>query len=461
MRTALTAPLGDATLIGLAAGGLLAAALACAVFAALLFWLVMIAASAAAILFLAFRFTAAFTAAWLLVASASLEMTAVDLLGEAYYQPTIALVKGIGIGLAAISVLRYGPRLDPFNPALAWTAMFATGLAHGLWPGLSAADSLRSLIGSVAPFVFGFSRLSWRWAQTVIRTTVWTPLLSVAAGAVCDAAGLRPLFVNSGGWRLAGLGHPAFLAGVTETAVYACLIELYRNGRRGDLALLGANLLVLLLTGARAPLSLALAVVGLSLLLVRAPAFPARHRLLLMLGGAAALPLAAVGVFGLVPTDASTVRAFEVLTTNFDNLSGRQLLWPNFESAAAESPWLGWGVGAGNVIIPSDSPIARLLQTWAAHNEYLRIEVEGGQIGRALLVLLMVLWVRSHTVRLRASDRTVMRLAFLALAVHAVTDNVLISTPACVLFAFATAVFARGAWEQAAHAGLMHRGAKA
>jgi O-antigen ligase len=225
--------------------------------------------------------------------------------------------------------------------------------------------------------------------------------------------------------------------------------------------LLGANLLLLLLTGARAPLSLALAVVGLSLLLVRAPAFPRRSRVLLILAGATALPLAAVAVFGLVPTGASVVRAFEVLTTNLGNLSGRQLLWPNFEAAAAASPWLGWGVGAGNVVIPSYGPIARLLQTWAAHNEYLRIAVEGGQIGRTLLVLLLILWVRGHTARLCPSDRTVMRLAFLALAVHAVTDNVLISTPACVFFAFATAVFARGAWEHESKVRLLHTGARA
>jgi hypothetical protein len=35
-------------------------------------------------------------------------------------------------------------------------------------------------------------------------------------------------------------------------------------------------------------------------------------------------------------------------------------------------------------------------------------------------------------------------LAFIAYAGHASTDNVLISTPACVLFAFVAAVFARG-----------------
>ena len=45
-----------------------------------------------------------------------------------------------------------------------------------------------------------------------------------------------------------------------------------------------------------------------------------------------------------------------------------------------------------------------------------------------------------------------MRLAFAAFAVHAYTDNVLIATTACVFFAFAIAVFARGAREREAHA---------
>jgi O-antigen ligase len=166
-----------------------------------------------------------------------------------------------------------------------------------------------------------------------------------------------------------------------------------------------------------------------------------------ILTGAAALPLAAALVLGLLPSDLSSVRVVQILTTNFDNLSGRQLLWPNFEHAAAGSQWLGWGVGAGNFIIPEGSPVAKLLQTWAAHNEYLRVEVEGGQLGRASLILFLFFWVRHHTAPLCRSDRAIMRLVFVAFAVHAFTDNVLISTPACVLFAFASAVFARGALE--------------
>jgi O-antigen ligase len=447
MRVAIQTQLHDAALVNVAAAGFLVFSLACAVFAPSLFWLLLAAAAASGVIFLAFRFTPLFTVAWLLVTSASLEMTAVDLLGQDAYQPTIAVIKAIGIGLAIVAVLRYGLRIDPFNPAFAWAVMFAGGMTHGLWPGLTAGESLRSLVGSVVPFTFGFSRLSRPWAHAIIRATCWSPLIAVSAGAVAAAAGLRPLFVNSGGFRLSGLGHPAFLAGICETAVYACLLELYRDGRRRDFCLLGGNLLLLLLTGARAPLTLALAVVGVSLVAVRSAAFPARYRLLLILAGTAGLPLVAALALGLLPADISGVRAFQVLTTNLDNLSGRQLLWPNFEQAAAGSPWLGWGVGAGNMIIPQDDPVAKLLQTWAAHNEYLRIEVEGGQLGRALLVALMILWVRRHTAPLCRSDRAIMRLVFVALAVHAFTDNVLISTPACVLFAFATAVFARGRLE--------------
>ena len=442
----------DLAPIRTAALGLLGVAAGCAVFAPPLFWLLLSGTAAVGMLFLVWCHLVLASAVWLLVAGATLEMVLSDLIGPAAFQPTIAAVKAAGLLLAGLAVLRYGLLPDLFNPALAWVAIFVGGLAHGLWPGLSAGDSVRSLAGSVAPFVFGFSRLSMPWAQAVIRTTRWIPPIVVAAGAMLAATGLHPLFVQSGGARLAGLSHPAFLAGICQAAVYACLLEFYRGGRRGDLALLGGNLLLLLLTGARAPLSLTLAVVMLTLGLVRSPAVSAQRRRLLILAGVAGLPLLAVLAFGLLPGDLTAVRAFNVLVSDWDNLSGRQMLWPNFEQAAAGSPWFGWGVGAGNAIIPPGSEVALLLHTWAAHNEYLRVAVEGGALGRALLIGLMVLWVRGHSATLAASERRIMRLVFLALAVHAFTDNVLISTPACVLFAFATAVFARGRIEAAADA---------
>jgi O-antigen ligase len=324
-----------------------------------------------------------------------------------------------------------------YNPAFAFGAMFVTGLAHGLHPDLTPAASLRSLLGSIAPFAFAFSRLSPNWGRAIVRATTLIPLLSVVAGAALDMAGLRSLFQDSGGMRLAGLGHPAFLAGFCLAAIYACLIELYREGRSRWMLLLGLNFLILVLTGARAPLAYGAAVTVLTLGFVRSNVFAMRLRLLPVLLAGCLLPLALV-----LAQNMPGLRLFQVLSGGPTNWSGRDLLWPPFQEAAVRSPWFGWGIGAGNAIIGPDSKLAMLIQAHAAHNEYLRMSVEGGQLGCGLLIGLFVLWVVHHTRRLCRTDKAIMRLAFIAFAAHAYTDNVLIATTACVFFTFAIGVFA-------------------
>jgi O-antigen ligase len=403
------------------------------------FWLPLALLAAGGVGILAYRNTIAFCVAWLLIAGATLEMTLSDMVGIELYQSVIAAVKASGIILALLCMLRYGLYPDVFNPALAFVAMFGFGLMHGLHHDLSTADSVRSLVGSAAPFAFAFSRLSPRWGRAIVRATAWIPLMSVAAAAALALAGLRPLFYESGGERLAGLGHPAFLAGLCLAAIFACLIELYRDGESRWMLLLAVNFVILALTGARAPMAYAVAVTGLTLIFVRATAFPPRCRILPILVAACLLPALVV-----LASHLTEIRLFNVLSSEASNLSGRELLWPPFEQAAAGSPWFGWGVGAGNAIIPPDSEVARQIQSWAAHNEYLRMLVEGGQVGRTLLIAMFVLWAIQHTRRLCRTDRAIMRLVFLAFAAHAYTDNVLISTTACVFFAFVTAVFARG-----------------
>lgn len=425
-----TAPLTAAAL-------LLAVALGCGLILPAVFWAALAASTIAGIGLLAFLHPTRFCVAWLLIAGMSLEMTFADEVGDAMFQPVIAAVKGTGIALAIICALRFGPRLDPFNPVWAYLAILAVGLVHGLHPGLTPGDSIRSFVGSAAPFAFCFCRLPRTWPHAMIRAVAWCPSVAIAASVPLAVAGIRPLFVDSGGARLGGLGHPAFLAGVCLAAIYACLILLYRHGRRRDLALLLVNFALLLLTGARAPLAYAVAVTCLSLATIRSTVFPLHRRLLLILAGTAAAPLLL-----LFAGDLSDIRLFNVVTNYAGDLSGRGLLWPAFEAASAQSPWFGWGIGAGNAVIPPDGPIARILHTWAAHNEYLRMEVEGGQVGRAAFIGLFAAWVVVHTRVLRPADARIMRLVFAAFACHAVTDNVLISTPACVLFALAAAVFA-------------------
>lgn len=419
-----------------------AAAAGCVLLAPMALWPLLAASAGFAVLFLAFRHTVGFCVVWLLIAGSTLEMTLGDWFGIELYQPIIAAVKAAEIGLGLICVLRFGPRMDLFNPAFAYLFIFAGGLIHGLHPGLTAADSLRSLIGSAAPFVFCFARVPLAWARGMIRMTGYIPILTVTAGALLAIAGLRPLFMESGGWRLAALSHPAFLGGFCLAAIYAGLFEVLRNGRRLDLGLIGVNFIILLATGARAPMMFA-AAVGLAVLLAtRSPAFPIRLRVGLMLGLLALLPLLALSASAL-----PEVRLFNVLTSETANLSGREILWPLFERAAEQSPWLGWGLGAGNVIIDPGSDVAELIGSRAAHNEYLRMSVEGGEIGRILLILCFLFWGLRGSARLPRDEKLLMRLVFAAFAGHAYTDNVLISTSACIFFTLITAVFARARLE--------------
>ncbi len=425
------------SIVGVAAM-FLAALVACSLIAPPLFTVLLASLVVAGIVFLAFCFPTPFCVAWLLVTGVTLEMALHDLIGDASFQPAIAVIKGIEILLGLICMARFGPVLDPLCPAWAFLAMTGAGLIHGLYPGLTPADSVRSMIGSMAPFAFCFVRVPRSWTEAMIAATKWAPIFAVVAGVPFAATGLRPLFVDSLGVRLGGLGHPAFLANVCLPAIYACLIQLYREGRRADMALLIANFVILILTGARAPAAYAVLVTGISLMSIRSGVFAAGDRRLLILGGLTAAPILFV-----LAGELGDFRLFNVALNQTGNLSGREYLWPVFENAAARSPWFGWGIGAGNVVISPQGRIAQLLRTWAAHNEYLRMQVEGGMIGETLLVGLFAGWAFIRTRGLAAADRRIMRLAFIALGFHAMTDNVLISTPACVMFAFAAAVFAR------------------
>jgi hypothetical protein len=93
--------------------------------------------------------------------------------------------------------------------------------------------------------------------------------------------------------------------------------------------LIAINLVILLLTGARAPAAYAAVVIGGSLLLAPGSAVTRAHRLVLIAGGLTAIP--ALLVLG---QSYHSVRLLEVLSSNADNLSGRQLLWPMFEAVS-------------------------------------------------------------------------------------------------------------------------------
>jgi O-antigen ligase len=374
------------------------------------------------------RFPVAATVLWVLAVE-----TTPDLWFSGAHETIIDVEKGSGIVLVVLLGLRFGWRRDRYNPGFAFGAMFFTGLLHGLYPGLTLLSSLRSLVGSAAPFAFGFVKTEAKFRRAVVRVVTLGPLVNIAAGAALSALHLHAIYtIEDNVFRLAGAGLPAFLGGFALIAIYAGLLEMLRPQpplRIFEPALLTLNFTILLLTGARTPLALAtLLILGVLL---------AKRRLMALAAAGAMLAIAVLflGQF-------SFIRAVDLIRVGqAGNLSNRDLIWPYFETAIAASPWLGWGVGAGKMVVPVTHGIAQLIGTNAAHNEYLRIGCEGGLFGLGLLILCMALWAVRGARQLPIAESWLIRVVFIAFAVHSATDNTLIATTSSVMFIWITAVF--------------------
>jgi hypothetical protein len=393
----------------------------------------------ACILGLAVKFPAHATAAWVLLLEAMPEFWLPG--GAGAHEAIIGAEKAAGVVLALILALRAGARMDRYNPVFACLWMFVAGLAHGLFPGLSLQESLRSLVGSIGPFAFGFARLPEKFCQKVVRTVILAPFWSVACGAALQAAGLHAMFDATGGTpRLTGPGEAPFLAGFALIGIYAGLIAFQERPSRREILLLLGNFMILLATGARAPLALAV-LVGAAAFLLPNERFSAGGRL------SFAAAIGAVASLGFIfASSLGFLRVVDLAQAGqATNLSNRGLTWPFFQAAIHTSPWVGWGVGAGKIVIPIHSALSGLIGTNAAHNEYLRIGAEGGWIGVFLLAALMALWAWRGSAAMPAPQRWLMRVIFLAFAIHSWTDNTLIATTSSVLFLWVSVVFATAA----------------
>jgi O-antigen ligase len=379
------------------------------------------------------------TICWMLMVETSPDIWLAGLMGG--YETIIAAAKAGGIVLALALAVRNGPKSDRYNPAFAYIPMFITGLAHGLYPGLSVLSSLRSLAGSAAPFAFGFARLPAGWCRAVIRTAIAGPAFVVLFGFALQAAGIHPAYdIGTGALRLGGSGEPPFLAGFTLIGIYAGLLDFCAAAGRWNIVWLAVNFAILIATGARAPLALAALVSAFAFFSPKAVT-DARARLMGLAAAGAAVSAAIIFAAQL-----SFLRVFQLAEAGqAGSLSNRDLVWPLFEAAFANSPFVGWGVGAGKFVLPNTDALSTAIGTNAAHNEYLRIGVEGGAPGLALLIALISLWAWRGSRNLPPPQRALMRVIFFAFAVHSATDNTLIATTSSIFFIWVSAVFATAA----------------
>jgi hypothetical protein len=172
----------------------------------------------------AMRFPVAATVCWIFAIE-----TTPDLWFSGPHEALIGVEKGAGVALVVLLGFRFGWRRDRYNPGFAFATMFFTGLLHGLYPGLTLLSSLRSLIGSAAPFAFGFVKMTPQLRRAVVRSVTVGPLVNILAGIILNLLHLHAIAAMEGNvFRLAGAGLPAFLGGFALIAIYAGLMQISR-----------------------------------------------------------------------------------------------------------------------------------------------------------------------------------------------------------------------------------------
>jgi O-antigen ligase len=357
-----------------------------------------------------------------------------------------AVMKVVPFALAAVLLLRYGPSSAINWPFIAYTAIAAVSIVVlPIGRIVTTGEMIRSFIGSTAPFVLGFClapKRIWTW---IIRGATLVPLISAFASLFTHVAGLYPAIdlLN----RFQGMHSAPFLAGFCETAIFAATIEYMRGFKPIWLIIGGLDLAVMLATQARMPLATVVIFIGLVFLLSNRHIFPLRRKVDLVMGG---------GVPGLLLLSPVIAFAMQRFISQGTDTSGRDLMWPYFLEAIENRPLFGYGLGAGKLLVDPDDPLIKLLGTTAAHNEYLRLSVDGGIIGCAAIFLSLIAWMWWGSRGLGSRERLVLRAALFGILLHSGFDNTLIATTSVMQFCVISAILARGRVE-AKEAGVQRR----
>ncbi|MGG5811210.1 O-antigen ligase family protein [Falsiroseomonas sp. CW058] len=367
-----------------------------------------------------------------------------------------AVVKVIPFGIAAMLCLRYG-----FAPAINWPFLAFTAVAMVSLVVLpmgrisTTGEMVRSFIGSTAPFIIAFAAAPRSLWSALCKGVVLLPLVSVAFGLVTTVLGLHPAFDQN--WRLQGLHSPPFLAGFCVTAVFAATLEYLRTWQTRWLVLGGAVVAVLLATQARAPLGAVALFLLVVLFFSDRRTFPLKRKVDLLMGG---LVPGALLLGPLVLFAAERLFAADGET----RFSGRDVIWPYFIDAIENRPLFGYGLGAGKLIVNPEDPAIRLIRSNAAHNEYLRLAVDAGIIGCAVIFAAIIAWIWAGSRRAAPADRLVLRAALLGALLHSGFDNTLIANIGVIQFTWFAAAMARARLERrqatpeaALRAALAHR----
>jgi O-antigen ligase len=324
------------------------------------------------------------------------------------------------IGLAA-NGLHFGLRRSINWPILALTAVLGLNLLFGhLHDDLTTGLMLTGLALLALPFAFTHVILAPDARNACTLAIGLAPPLSVAIGALIQAAGIHTMFADFGD-RLEGATGNAGVFGALAFAGFAVALHeaaVRAHGRPWMGALASVNLVLVILSGTRTSM-LASAVLLLAYALA-SEQFRERLR------RSRAVAVFAVCLIGT----AVTLYAPTLYSRVLDSM-GRAGIWARFYDEFWRSPIFGRGLGSAFI---TRKPLELLYA--APHNEYLHLLVVGGALGFVLCMAAIAWWYAGIVRTAAPGDRKFLLCVAAALAVYALADNILVYPTALGLFAY-------------------------
>jgi O-antigen ligase len=130
-----------------------------------------------------------------------------------------------------------------------------------------------------------------------------------------------------------------------------------------------------------------------------------------------------------------------------DILSGRTDSWELARRLIKQNPYLGYGMGAENKLVPAIMPMSSVHQGNNVHNSYLSLLISSGYFGSIPLITLLIIGIKQSFLNLSSKtiprdDFTVLMTAlFVGFFAHAIFESWIFSPGSVYGFLFWTACF--------------------
>ena len=337
------------------------------------------------------------------------------------------------VALALVATaLRHGIRWTVNWPILALVVTFALSLLFGgLHPELTLGLMLMSLALLALPFAFTQVQVAPDSRDLCALLIALAPLLSVAAGAFLGMDGLR----DTQPIRLRGAtGNAGLFAALAFAGLAVAVHEATRPGRAWLAWLAVVNLALVILSGSRTAMLASL----IFLAVYTFVSFELRkiirdHSSHVLIGGC---------ILGAVIVWYFPALQDRIWSDGGIKPSGRANLWSFYLDEFLVSPVFGRGFGSG---FKASADWLEFYPT--PHNEYLHLLVTGGVVGFVLCMTGIVLWFYRLLTAAPPHDRRFLLAVGPALAIYAITDNLLTYPGSLALFAYLGALLT---WSAAA-----------